>query len=178
MYVNFSISENDLLRQRAARATGELQMPSDDKFKVEVVLANGTTFNQEGRITFADADFNQETGTFLVRATLPNPDGVLRPGQFVRVRVLGAVRPNAIAVPQQSVLQGAQGHFVILVDKDNKAQMRPVSVGPWYGDDWFITKGLEAGDTVVVDGVARLSPGAAVKIVPSGAPAAGQPAQS
>jgi membrane fusion protein, multidrug efflux system len=176
MYVNFSISENDLLRQRAARATGELQMPSDDKFKVEVVLANGTTFNQEGRITFADADFNQETGTFLVRATLPNPDGVLRPGQFVRARVLGAVRPNAIAVPQQSVLQGAQGHFVILVDKDNKAQMRPVSVGPWYGDDWFITKGLEAGDTVVVDGVARLSPGAAVKVVPSGAkpsPAAG-----
>jgi membrane fusion protein (multidrug efflux system) len=170
MYVNFSISENDMLTLRAAQASGQLQMPQDNKFEVEVVLANGTTFNQKGRITFTDADFNPKTGTFLVRATLPNPAGVLRPGQFVRARVTGAIRPNAIAVPQQSVLQGAQGHFVVLVDKDNKAQIRPVQVGPWYGQLWFITSGLEAGDVVVVDGVARLSPGTPVKVV-SAAPA-------
>jgi len=165
MYVNFSISENDMLALRAAQASGQLQMPSDNNFEVEVVLSNGTIFNQKGRITFADADFNPQTGTFLVRATLPNPNGVLRPGQFVRARVMGAVRPNAVAVPQASVLQGAQGHFVVVVDNNNKAQIRPVQVGPWYGQLWFITSGLEAGDTVVVDGVARLSPGMPVKIV-------------
>jgi membrane fusion protein (multidrug efflux system) len=171
MYVNFSISENEMLEMRAARASGQLRMPDEDKFEVEVVLANGTTFSQKGRITFADADFNPQTGTFLIRATLPNPASVLRPGQFVRVRVLGAVRPNAITVPQASVLQGAQGHFVVLVDNDGKAQIRPVQVGPWYGQLWFITSGLEGGETVVVDGVARLSPGMPVKIV-TAAPAA------
>jgi membrane fusion protein (multidrug efflux system) len=171
IYVNFSISENDMLRLVSLRSAGELQMPRGAQYEVKVVLANGATFDQIGRITFADADFNPDTGTFLVRATFPNPAGVLRPGQFVRAQVMGAVRPNAITVPQQSVLQGAQGHFVILVDKDNKVLMRPVEVGPWYGQSWFITRGLQAGDVVVVDGVARLSPGAAVKIVPSAAPA-------
>ncbi len=176
MYVNFSISENDMLNIRSAQASGQLKMPQGDKFEVEVVLANGTTFNQKGRITFADADFNPQTGTFLVRATLPNPDGVLRPGQFVRARVIGAIRPNAITVPQQSVLQGAQGHFVILVDKDSKAQIRPVQVGPWYGQLWFITSGLETGETVVVDGVSRLSPGMPVKIVTAAASLGGNSA--
>jgi membrane fusion protein (multidrug efflux system) len=79
--------------------------------------------------------------------------------------VIGASRPHAILVPQQSVLQGAKGHFVVLVGKDNTAVMRPVQVGPWHGDEWFITDGLQAGDVVVVDGVARLSPGSPVKIV-------------
>ena len=76
-----------------------------------------------------------------------------------------AQQPGAILVPQQSVLQGATGHFVILVDKDGKAQLRNVEVGPWLGNDWFINSGLQAGDVVVTDGMARLSPGAAVKVV-------------
>jgi len=167
MYVNFSISENDMLKLRTDAAAGRVKLP--ERYGVEVILADGTTFDQKGEITFADADFNQETGTFLIRATLPNPKGVLRPGQFVRAQVLGAIRPNAILVPQASVLQGAQGHFVVVV-VDNKAQIRPVEVGPWHGADWFIDKGLEPGDTVVVDGVARLSPGMTVKV--TGAPAA------
>jgi membrane fusion protein (multidrug efflux system) len=79
--------------------------------------------------------------------------------------VSGATRPNAIVVPQKAVLQGAQGHFVVIVDKDSKAQIRPVEVGPWDGDNWFITRGLVAGDTVVTDGVMKLAPGAPVKII-------------
>jgi membrane fusion protein (multidrug efflux system) len=100
-----------------------------------------------------------------LRATIPNPGGELRPGQFVRVRVQGLVRSNAVHVPQQAVLQGATGHFVLLVDKDSKAQIRPVKVGTWFGDDWFITEGLKSGDVLVVDGMARLTPGATVKAV-------------
>ncbi len=164
IWINFSLSENDLLRIRTDRDKGRLRAPRGDAYEVEAVLADGSIFPKRGRITFADADFNTKTGTFLLRASLPNPDAMLRPGQFIRVRVHGAVRPNAILVPQQAVLQGAQGHFVVVVDKESKAQIRPVQVGQWHGDDWFIDVGLSAGETVVVDGVVRLTPGAPVKV--------------
>jgi membrane fusion protein (multidrug efflux system) len=169
IWVNFSLSENDMLNFRAQQASGQLNMPKADSFEVEVLLANGSVFPNTGRITFANATYNQQTGTFLLRATFPNPDGTLRPGQFVRTRVSGATRPNAIVVPQKAVLQGAQGHFVVIVDKDSKAQIRPVEVGPWDGDNWFITRGLVAGDTVVTDGVMKLAPGVPVKIVATAA---------
>lgn len=177
VWVNFTLSENDLLGFQQESAAGRLRLPPKDEYTVEVVLADGSIFPQKGRITFTNADYNPQTGTFLLRATLPNPKNELHPGQFVRVRVSGPVRLNAILVPQQAVLQGAKGHFVIVVDKESKAQIRGVKVGPWYGDDWFITEGLQAGDVVVTDGVARLSPGAAVKVAmatakpPSPAPA-------
>jgi membrane fusion protein (multidrug efflux system) len=169
IWVDFSLSENDMLNFQAQQASGQLNMPKAGSFEVEVVLANGSVFPNKGHITFATADYNQQTGTFLLRATFPNSDGTLRPGQFVRTRVSGATRPNAIVVPQKAVLQGAQGHFVVIVDKDSKAQIRPVEVGPWDGDDWFITRGLVAGDKVVTDGVMKLAPGAPVKIVEAAA---------
>jgi membrane fusion protein, multidrug efflux system len=171
IWIDFSVSENELLKFRSERKMGELRMPQQDDYEVEAILGDGTVFPHKGRITFANANYNQQTSTFLLRATLPNPEGALRAGQFVRVHVLGAIRPGAILVPQQAVLQGAQGFFVIIVDKENKAQIRPVQVGPWYGDQWFITSGLGAGDTVVVDGMVRLSPGAPVKIVEAAAKA-------
>ncbi len=173
VWVNFTLSENDLLGIRSEQQKGRLRLPPKESYEVEVVLADGSVYPRKGRITFANADYNTQTGTFLLRATLPNPEGALRPGQFVRVRVLGAVRTNAILVPQQAVLQGAKGHFVMVVDKEGKAQIRGVQVGQWYGDDWFITAGLQTGDVVVTDGVARLSPGAAVKVVDASAKADG-----
>jgi membrane fusion protein (multidrug efflux system) len=177
IWVNFSISENDILRLRGEEKAGRLKLPAQRQYDVELVLADGTTFPARGRITFANADYDQKTGTFLARATLPNPDSALRPGQFVRVRVGGAVRPDAILVPQEAVLQGANGHFVVVVDKENRAQIRPVQVGPWNGNDWFITEGLAAGDVVIVEGVARVSPGAPVKITEA-RPKAGAPASA
>jgi membrane fusion protein (multidrug efflux system) len=171
--VNFSVSENDMLRVRRDREAGRLRTPEKDEYVVEIVLADGTTFPQKGRITFANADYNAKTGTFLLRATFPNPDVMLRPGQFVRVRIAGAIRPHAILVPQAAVLQGAKGHFVVVVDKESKAEIRPVEVGPWLGNDWFIVRGLAEGDVVVTDGVVRLTPGAPVKIADAASPAAG-----
>ena len=163
IYVNFSVSENDLLKVRADSAAGRLRLPAREDYEVQLVLADGSVFPGKGRITFANADFNQKTGTYLLRATLPNTKAELRPGQFVRVRVSGAVRPNAILVPQEAVLQGAKGHFVVVVDKENKAEIRPVEVGSWHGDAWFVDRGLRAGDVVVVDGMVRLAPGVPVK---------------
>jgi len=165
IWVNFSISENEMLAARSEQKAGRLKLPPQEQYVVELVLADGSVFPKTGRVTFANADYDPQTGTFLLRATLPNPEGALRPGQFVRVRLKGATRPNAILVPQPSVLQGAKSHFVVLVDKDGKALLRNVEVGPWLGDDWFINAGLQPGDVVVTDGMARLSPGAAVKVV-------------
>lgn len=163
IYVNFSLSENQLLEMSGLVQSGILQTPKDMNYEVKLGLADGKQYAQSGRITFADADFNKSTGTYLIRATVPNPDAELRPGQFVRVSLLGSVALNAIAVPQQAVLQGAKGHFVMVVDKDNKAEIRPVEVGNWYKDQWFIRSGLAAGDVVVVDGMIKLAPGARVK---------------
>jgi membrane fusion protein, multidrug efflux system len=164
LWVDFSVSENEMQRFRTEREAGQLQMPTREGFLVDVVLVDGSLFPHQGHITFANADYNVKTGTFLLRATVPNPDAVLRPGQFVRVRISGAVRPNAVLVPQQAVLQGSKGHFVVLVGKADKAEIRTVEVGPWHGNDWFITGGLKAGDLVVTDGVVHLTPGAKVKV--------------
>jgi membrane fusion protein, multidrug efflux system len=165
IWVNFTLSENDVLGLRSDEAKGLLRAPAGKVYGVELIQADGSVFPHKGRITFSNANYNAQTGTFLLRATIPNPGGDLRPGQFVRVRVQGLVRSNAIHVPQQAVLQGATGHFVVLVDKDSKAKIRPVKVGAWYGDDWFITEGLKSGDVLVIDGMARLTPGAAVKAI-------------
>lgn len=165
IWVNFSVSENQHLQHQTLIKEGKLRPPPDENYAVDVILANGTVYPHVGRITFTDASYSRETGTFLLRATLANPDGTLRPGQFVRVQVKGAIRPNAILVPQSAVLQGAQGHFVWIVDKDNKAQIRNVEVGTWHGDQWFINSGLSAGDVVVVNGSVRLATGAPVKII-------------
>jgi membrane fusion protein (multidrug efflux system) len=124
MRINFSISENQVLRFREETKAGRLVAPPDDSFDVEVVLADGRVHPQKGQVTFSDLAFSRETGTFLVRAEVPNPEGDLRPGQFVRVRLLGAVRPKAILVPKRSVLQGAQGSFV-WVDRSSGLGAKP-----------------------------------------------------
>jgi membrane fusion protein (multidrug efflux system) len=130
------------------------------------MLADGSIYPHKGKISFSDPSFSKDTGTFLVRAVFANPTATLRPGQFVRVRVAGAVRPAAILVPQRAVQQGAKSHFVWVVGKDGKAEQRVVDVGDWNGDDWFISQGLRAGELVAVDGAVRVAAGASLKAVP------------
>ncbi|WER47770.1 efflux RND transporter periplasmic adaptor subunit [Cupriavidus sp. WKF15] len=175
MRVNFSLSENEVLRTRTDRESGAVKYPDQDKFDVVIVLADGTEFPNHGRIAFADASFNAETGTYLIRAEVANPEGVLRPGQFVRVKVHGAMRTNAIAVPQEAVVQTPRGQTVWVIGPDNKAQQRVVDVGEWTGANWVVRSGLKAGERVAVSGTLRLVPGAPVKAVeakPGAAPAA------
>jgi membrane fusion protein (multidrug efflux system) len=166
IWVNFSISENEMQRHRNQVARKLLIPPRDGNFEVEVILVDGSLFQHKGRITFAAPYFNAQTGTFLIRATVDNPDGTLRPNQYVRVRLNGAIRPNAILVPQRAVQQGAKGHFVWLVNKEGKADYRPVIVGDWHGNDWFITEGLRTGEQVVVDGGLTLRPDVPVTAKP------------
>jgi membrane fusion protein, multidrug efflux system len=166
IWVNFSISENEFLRYRDEVQKEQLRLPKDNAFDIEVVLADGSVYPQRGHIGFADSSFSKETGTFLVRSVLANPKIQLRPGQFVKVNMLGAIRPNSIVIPQRAVQQGAKSHFVWVVGKDSKAEQRPVSPGTWNGDDWFILDGLKSGEQIVVDGAIRVSPGATLKTTP------------
>jgi membrane fusion protein, multidrug efflux system len=159
MWVNFSISENEMQKYRDQTAKNLLRGPTGKRYTVEVILVDGSVYPYKGQLTFAEPSYNTQTGTFLIRASVDNPEGVLRPNQYVRVRLKGAVRPNAIHVPQRAVQQGAKGHFVWVVNKENKVEQRPVTVGNWYGDDWFISEGLRTGDEVVVDGGIILRPG-------------------
>jgi membrane fusion protein (multidrug efflux system) len=166
MWVNFSISENELSAFREQVDKGLIIPPPERNFVVELVLVDGTTFPQTGKITFADPSFNPQTGTFLLRASFANPKSLLRPNQYVRARMKGALRPKAILVPQAAVQQGSKGHFVWVLDKEGKAENRPVVPGDWFGDQWFINAGLNAGDQVVVGGALKLYAGAATKATP------------
>ncbi len=165
IWVNFSISENEYLRMIEEIKKGTLIEPEANKYEVEIVLADGSVYPIRGHLIFADPSLSPETGTFMVRAEIENPQGLLRPSQFVRVRLHGAVRPQAVAIPRRAVLQGAKGFFVWIVDKDNTAQVRKVSLGRWLGDLVFINNGLLSGETIVVDGINKLAQGVPVKAV-------------
>jgi membrane fusion protein (multidrug efflux system) len=167
MWVNFSVSENELLAYRDQIDKKRLRFPANNDFEVTVVLADGSIFPSRGHINFTNPAFSAQTGTFLVRASFPNPQGGLRPGQFVRARVSGAVRPNAILVPQRAVLQGSKSHFVWVVDNDSKGHQRVVETGEWHGDDWFIIDGLKPGERIVVDGAIRVVADTPLKITQS-----------
>ncbi len=166
MWVNFSVSENEMGRIRDEVKKGLLILPPGNSFTVEVELVDGTQFPSTGKITFADPSYNSQTGTFLIRASVDNPQGLLRPNQYVRARLSGATRPKAILIPQRAVQQGAKGHFVWVNNKEGQAEQRPVSVGDWYAESWFIFQGLNAGDRVVVDGGQRLAPGTVATVKP------------
>ncbi|QGZ64436.1 efflux RND transporter periplasmic adaptor subunit [Paraburkholderia acidisoli] len=163
MWINFSLSENEMLDLRTQTRNGTLKLPQVGQLEAVIVLADGSTYPQRGHIAFTDAALSSETGTYLIRAEVPNPNGALRPGQFVRIKLLGAERAAAVAVPQEAVQQGPRGAYVWTVDKDSKAQQRSVETGQWNGNDWVIQSGLHPGDRVIVDNTLRLMPGAPVK---------------
>jgi membrane fusion protein (multidrug efflux system) len=172
IWVNFSVSQNQTAKWRQEAAQKRVILPPDSGYEVEVVLPDGESYPHKGKINFADPSFSQDTGSFLVRGVLPNPERALRPGMFVTALVHGAMRPGAIVVPQVCVQQGQNGHLVYVVKQDGSAEVRPVVVGDYYGEkDIVILTGLRAGDRVVVEGVLRVVPGQPVTIVEAGAAA-------
>lgn len=174
MHVLFGVSDNERLSLNREVQEGRLQWPPQGRFEVTVTLADGSDYPYKGVVNFTDARVNASTGTSEARAELPNSDMVLRPGQFVRVKLSGAVRPAAYKIPQRAVLEGPQGKFVYVVDGEGKAAIRLIQVGEWSGEHWVVTHGLGAGDSVIVDGVLKLGPGVPVMV---GDPTAAPPAQ-
>jgi membrane fusion protein (multidrug efflux system) len=170
IWVTFSVSQNLVAKWRDEIAKKLAIEPRNRDYTIEIVLSDGTRYPHTGKINFADPSFSQETGSFMVRAVLPNPKRDLRPGMFVTAYVRGAMRPGAIVVPQLAVQQGSNGHLVYVVKQDGTAEVRPVVVGDYYGEkEIIVLTGLHAGDRVVVDGVLRVIPGQPVKVVEPGA---------
>lgn len=164
IWVNFTVSEGEHLKHLSDEKKGIILLPKDGKYEVELILSDGSVFAHRGYVDFADPNYDQQTGTMRIRATVPNPGIVIRPGQFVKVRVIGMTRPNAVIVPQQAVQQGRTSQYVYVINKENKAEVREVKPGSWYKQYWIIREGLKKGDIVIVDGVNKVRDGTQVNI--------------
>lgn len=162
MYVRFSIAEREQLRLRSDAEKGNVSLPQ--QWQVKLTLADGSQYQQTGVVDFTDVRINSQTGTSEMKAEIANPDHLLRPGQFVRIQLNGAIRHNAIVVPQKAVLDDGTGKFVyLLADAEQGgyiAQPAKVEVAEWVtlnGENgWVISSGLKAGDRVIVEGMARI----------------------
>ena len=165
VHVDFGIPENDKLRMRAEQSSGILRLP-ESGFRVDILDANGQLLGRKGELDFQDYKVDNSTGSFAMRAILDNADGGLSPGQFVRVALIGATKVGAIAVPQRAVLDGPTGKYVYVVSPGQNgmtvAMQKNVIMGEWIDLDaehknyWILRSGLEPGDEVIVDGVARI----------------------
>lgn len=174
LYVNFTQSANEVLKLRQAMAAGRLSKAADGQSAVvQVVLDDGSLYGRPGKLLFSDLTVDSTSGQVTLRAELPNPDGLLLPGMYVRVRLAQAQLDRAILVPQQAVTRSQQGDSVLVVGADNKPAPRPIKLGGQQGSQWIVLDGLQPGDQVVVDGFQKLqmAPGAPVKAVPWTGPA-------
>jgi membrane fusion protein, multidrug efflux system len=167
VYVNFTQSAGELLKLRRAFAANQLRRLGGDAVAVRIVLDDGTELPRAGKLLFSDITVDATSGQVTLRAEVPNPDGLLMPGQYVRVRLAQAEMPAGFLVPQQAVTRTQQGDTVLVVGEGNKPGPRPVKVSSSFNGQWIITEGLKAGDRVIVDGFQKMFvPGAPVTPVP------------
>ncbi len=169
MYVNFTQSASDALKLRAAMESGQFKRASgSNAASVRIVLEDGSEYSRPGRLLFTDLTVDATTGQITLRAEVPNPDGQLLPGLYVRVRLEQAQATNAITLPQQAVTRTQQGDEVTVVSPEGKLSKRMIKISGAQNNKWVVLDGLKAGEQVVVDGfqkLQRLPPGASVKAV-------------
>jgi len=161
--VYFSISEQEYLR--AANKISEIvtgKRALGTKKDLELILADGSVYPHKGSILIADRQVDAKTGTIRFAAAFENPTGVLRPGQFARVRLPTSVAKDALLVPQRSVIETQGSYQVAVVTPDNKASIRPVKVGERVGDMWIIQSGVDPTERVIVEGFQKVKEGAPV----------------
>jgi len=151
---------------RQALDAGQLKRAGNQAASVRVLLEDGSEYAKPGKLLFSDLTVDATSGQITLRAEVPNPQGTLLPGLFVRVRLEQAQASNAITLPQQAVTRSPQGDTVMVVAADGKVAPRPITVGGQQRGQWVILSGLQAGEQVMVDGFQKLRPGAAVKPVP------------
>ena len=157
VFVEFSISESEYLKFKNIQA---MQSGSDKGgIQVSITLSDGTVYPYDGRVVQADRALAQNTGTLMVKALFPNPDGLLLPGMFARVKLTGETVPNAILVPQRAVQQLLDKTFVMVVGADGKSEARKIELGQQVGSYYIVKSGLSAEDTVIVEGLSSLTEG-------------------
>ncbi|KPF84020.1 hypothetical protein IP70_17735 [alpha proteobacterium AAP38] len=174
IYIDLTQSADAVAALRRQVAAGEATIPEGGKLKVKLILPDGTPYAEDGALDFSDITVDEGTGTIGLRATFPNPRLELLPGMFVRAVVDQGTRADAMLVPQQAVIIGPGGvATAMVVGKEDKVEIRPVTAAKAVGDQWVVTKGLAPKERVIVQGVLKAAPGAPVKPVPyNPAPAA------
>ena len=178
LFVNFTQSANDVLRLRAAVDSGRLKRASSGEAVIVRVVVDELATPVTGRLLFSDLSVDQSTGQIMLRAEVPNPQGRLLPGLYVRVRLEQAEAADAILLPQQAVARANDGDTVKVVQPDGKVVTRTVKLGSAQGNEWVVLEGLAAGEQVMVDGFQKLRGTGPVKAVPWQPPAAASAASA
>ena len=155
--VIFSISEQDFLDYKQAQQNGEAE-----KFTPRIKLANDTVYPHDGKWDFVDNQVDPSTGTIGVRVEFPNTDGLILPGLFVNVVLVSADPKDQLVVAQAAVQENQTGPFVLVVDGDNRVEIRPIKTGQRDGTDIVVTEGLTKGEMIVVEGIQKVRPGGLV----------------
>jgi membrane fusion protein (multidrug efflux system) len=167
MYVDVPQSTAELQRLRYQMKEGHLDQNGENQKKVQLILESGTVYPLTGTLQFQDVTVDPTTGSVILRASFPNPNGILLPGMFVRAVLKEGVNEHAILVPQQAVTRNPRGNpFTLIVDAEGKVQQRMLTLDRAMGDKWLISSGLVSGDQVIVEGMQKVQPGASVKVVP------------
>src|SRR5712664_2219903 len=164
--VYFTVSESEYLDWNKRFPTETTRQAADKKLRLELILADGSTYPRDGAFYFADRQVNQSTGAIRIAALFPNPGNILRPGGYGRVRTAVRVQKGALLVPQRAVLELQGSYQVAVVDGENKVSVRTVQVGDRVGTQWIVAEGLKQGERVVVEGVQKVRPGMQVNPKP------------
>lgn len=166
VYVNFTQSVNEVQQLRRSLAKGQLRSAGTNAAQVRIVLDDGNELARPGKLLFTDLSVDASSGQVTLRAKVPNTDGNLLPGQYVRVRLSRAEQPSAVLLPQQAVIRSGTGDTVLVVGADNKPVKRQIKITQAQGNQWLVEDGLKPGEQVIVDGFQKMFvPGAPVKPV-------------
>jgi membrane fusion protein (multidrug efflux system) len=177
VYFDFTQSSTDVLRLRRALAAGTVKSLEPGTAQVTLLLEDGSKYPHPGKLLFSDISVDPSTGMVSLRAQFPNPERLLLPGMFARGRLEQAVNEQAITVPQRAATRTAGGAAsVLVVNNENKVEARSVTLGSAVGDKWVVTKGLQPGERIVLEGLQKARPGSTVKPVEAGSPVQPAPA--
>jgi membrane fusion protein (multidrug efflux system) len=157
MYVNFQLEESEYTSYLQKRAMNNNK--TNNTVDLSILLPNNSAYKEQGTLDFADTQVTQGMGTVEVRASFPNPKGVIVPGLFVTLVIESKTKKNMSMVPQAAVQANQQGKFVLFIDKDNKVKQRPVVLGRRLNAMWVVESGLVAGDRVIIEGLQKVRPG-------------------
>jgi RND family efflux transporter MFP subunit len=166
--VNFTVSEPQYLAWRKRFPTETSREAADKALRFQLILADGSTYAQEGKFYFADRQVNEGTGSIHIAGLFPNPDNILRPGGYGRVRAVIRMEPGALLVPQRAISELQGGYQVAVVGADNKVVIRPVKIGDAFGSERIVAEGLNPGEQVIAEGIQKVRPGMQVNPRPFG----------
>jgi len=173
IYVDVSQSAEELLQLRREMLKGDVAKV--ESAKVRLLLDDGSVYEHEGSLQFAEVGVNESTGTVILRAQFPNPDRLLLPGMFVRTQLDEGVRTNSLLAPQRGITRDRTGNATALVlNKEGIVELRQIKTGRAVGDQWLVLEGLTVGDQVIVEGLQKVRPGAPAKAAAAPSTKAGE----